>query len=70
VLPRLRLGNTVVEGAAVPLLYTGRVRIWQVLVLLLVALAVLGFTVAATPVGNDWWHDVGDWLRDLVGAGS
>lgn len=70
VLTRMRLGNTVVEGAAVPLLYTGRVRIWQVLVLLLVALAVLGFTVAATPVGNDWWHDVGDWLRDLVGAGS
>ena len=38
-----------------PALYTGRVRMWQVLLVLLVALAVLAFTIAATPIGNDWW---------------
>jgi uncharacterized membrane-anchored protein len=70
VLTRMRLGNTVVEASAVPLLYTGRVRIWQLLVLLMVAVAVLAFTVAATPVGNDGWDNVLHWLRDLPGVGS
>jgi uncharacterized membrane-anchored protein len=70
VLTRMRLGSTVVEASAVPLLYTGRVRIWQLLLILLLALAVLGFTLAATPVGNDWWHDVADWLRGRTGVGS
>lgn len=63
VLTRLRLGSTLVEADAVPLLYTGRVRGWHLLVVLLAALAVLAFTVAATPVGQDWWHD----LRDAWG---
>jgi len=58
VLTRLRLGTSVVDASSVPLLYTGRVRLWQVLLVLLVALAVLGVTVAATPIGNDWWHDL------------
>lgn len=56
VLTRMRLGTSVVEASAVPLLYTGRVRVWQLLVVLLATLAVLAFTVAATPIGNDWWH--------------
>jgi uncharacterized membrane-anchored protein len=56
VLTRLRLGGTVVEASAVPLLYTGRVRTWQVLLVLLAAVAVLAFTIVATPIGNDWWH--------------
>ncbi len=58
VLTRLRLGTTVVDAASVPLLYTGRVRTWQVLLVLLAALVVLGVTIAATPIGNDWWHDL------------
>lgn len=70
VLTRMRLGSTVVEASAVPLLYTGRVRVWQLLLLLLVALAVLAFTFAATPVGNEWWHDLVDRLPDWTGAGS
>jgi len=56
VLTRLRLGGSVVEGAVVPSLYTGRVRTWQLLLVVLIALAVLVFTIAATPIGNDWWH--------------
>ena len=62
VLTRLRLGTTVVDASSVPLLYTGRVRLWHVLLVLLAAVAVLGVTVAATPIGNDWWHD---WIHRL-----
>ena len=62
VLTRLRLGTTVVDASSVPLLYTGRVRLWHVLLVLLAAAAVLGVTVAATPIGNDWWHD---WIHRL-----
>lgn len=58
VLTRLRAGTTVVEGASVPLLYTGRVRRWQVALVALAAIAVLVVTVAATPVGHDWWHSI------------
>jgi uncharacterized membrane-anchored protein len=68
VLTRMRLGSTVVEGSSVPLLYTGRVRVWHVLLVLLVALVVLGFTIAATPIGNEWWHDLVDRLRDWTGG--
>jgi uncharacterized membrane-anchored protein len=56
VLTRLRAGATVVQGGSVPLLYTGRVRRWQVALVALAAVAVLAVTVAATPVGHDWWH--------------
>lgn len=58
VLTRMRLGTSVVESSAVPLLYTGRVRVWHLLLVLLVAVAVLVFTVAVTPIGNDAWHDL------------
>lgn len=58
VLVRLRLGSSLVEADAVPLLYTGRVRMWHLLLLLLVALAVLAFTVIATPIGHEWWTDL------------
>ncbi len=58
VLTRLRAGTTVVEGASVPLLYTGRVRGWHVVMIALAAVAVLAVTVAATPVGHDWWHSL------------
>lgn len=69
VLTRLRLGGTVVEASAVPLLYTGRVRRWHLAVVLLAAAAVLAFTVAATPVGQDLWRDFGDLLPESWGVG-
>jgi len=68
VLTRLRLGTTVVDASSVPLLYTGRVRLWQVLLVLLVALVVLGLTVAATPIGNDWWHHLRHHLPSRLGG--
>jgi uncharacterized membrane-anchored protein len=68
VLTRLRLGNTVVEASAVPLLHTGRVRKWQLALVLLAALAVLLATVVATPVGNDWWHHLVDGRPGWLGG--
>jgi uncharacterized membrane-anchored protein len=69
VLTRMRLGTSVVEAQAVPLLYTGRVRLWHLLVVLAATLAVLAFTLAATPIGNDWWHrHVAGQLSDLTGG--
>jgi uncharacterized membrane-anchored protein len=68
VLTRLRLGTTVVDASSVPLLYTGRVRLWQVLLVLLAALVVLGVTIAATPIGNDWWHDLRHHLPAQLGG--
>ena len=70
VLTRMRLGDSVVQASAVPLLYSGRVRLWQVLVVLVAALAVLGLAVAATPIGNDWWRDLEDQLRNRLGGNS
>jgi uncharacterized membrane-anchored protein len=66
VLTRLRVGSRLVEASAVPLLYTGQVRRWHLLVLLLAALLVLGLTVAATPIGNDWWQERSDGWSERV----
>lgn len=66
VLTRLRVGSSLVEASAVPLLYTGRVRRWHLLVLLLAAVLVLGLAVAATPIGNDWWQERADSWSDRV----
>ncbi|MBO9521179.1 MAG: hypothetical protein J7518_06535 [Nocardioidaceae bacterium] len=68
VLSRLRLGGRLVEADAVPLLYTGRVRRWQLALVLLAAVAVLAFTVAATPIGQDRWDQVRDHLPTWVGG--
>jgi uncharacterized membrane-anchored protein len=68
VLTRMRLGTSVVEASAVPLLYTGRVRLWLVLLVLLAAVVVLGVTIAATPIGHDWWRDLADGLPDWAGG--
>jgi uncharacterized membrane-anchored protein len=67
-LTRLRLGNTLVDAGAVPLLYTGRVRRWHLALVLLAAIAVLAVTVAATPIGNDWWHDLVDGRPGWLGG--
>jgi uncharacterized membrane-anchored protein len=68
VLTRMRLGTSVVDAGTVPLLYTGRVRMWQLLLVLVVAVGVLAFTVAATPVGHDWWRELSDGLPGWLGS--
>ncbi|MFL6159529.1 MAG: putative cytokinetic ring protein SteA [Marmoricola sp.] len=68
VLARLRLGSRLVEAAAVPLLYTGSVRRWHLLVVLLAAAAVLAYATAVTPIGNEWWHDLHRHLPGVLGG--
>ena len=58
VMARLRLGPRLVEADAVPLLYTGRVRRRHLGAVLLAAVGVLAYATAATPIGNEWWHDL------------
>ena len=62
-LTRLRVGQHLVDASAVPALYTGRVRGWHLLVILVVALLALWLAMATTPIGNVWWHDFGDWIQ-------
>ena len=58
-LTRLRLGLRLVEavGGAVAVHRPGT-RAGTSRCVLLAAAAVLAFTLAATPIGNDWWHDL------------
>ncbi len=62
-LTRLRVGQQLVDASAVPALYSGRVRTWHLLLILLVAVVALWLAMATTPIGNVWWHDVGDWIQ-------
>jgi len=59
---RLQVGSLLVEADALPQVYTGRVRPWQLALVLLAGLAVVAIAVALTPIGNEWWDDT---LRDL-----
>ncbi len=62
-LTRLRVGHRLVDASAVPALYSGRVRTWHLLLILFAALVALWLAMATTPIGNVWWHDVGDWTQ-------
>jgi len=65
-LTRLRIGTKLIDAKGVPQLYAGRVRLWQLLVVLLAGLVAVGVAVAATPVGSDWWHSIQAGLSDLI----
>ena len=51
-LTRLRVGPRLVDARNVPPLYAGRVRLWQLALVLLCGLVALGAAVATTPVGG------------------
>lgn len=57
-LTRLRVGPRLVDAAAVPQLYSGRMRWWYVLLVLLVGLVAVAVAIGTTPVGQDWWHQI------------
>ena len=65
-LTRLRVGPKLVDAKGVPRLYTGRVRLWQLALVLLAGFVALGLAVATTPVGSDWWSWVGDRLAAVL----
>jgi uncharacterized membrane-anchored protein len=68
-LTRLRVGPRLVDAAAVPQLYSGRMRWWYVLLVLLVGLLAVGVAIGTTPVGQDWWHQITTHLSSLNSKG-
>ncbi|MCL8026071.1 putative cytokinetic ring protein SteA [Nocardioides bruguierae] len=71
-LTRLKLGPRLVDAEAVPRLYSGRVRPWHLLAVMLAGLVALVAAVSTTPVGSGWseqWLDWGETAWDgLVAA--
>jgi len=57
-LTRLRVGPKLVDARAVSSLYQSRVRTWQLVLLALVGLLAVAGAIAATPVGQEWWHSL------------
>lgn len=58
-LTRLRVGPKLVDAKGVPQLYSGRVRLWQLVLVVLAGLIAVAVAVASTPVGEQWWSDAG-----------
>ena len=70
-LTRLKVGPRLVDATAVPHLYSGRVRPWHLLLVMLAGLVALVAAVATTPVGQEWldstWlESVRTWLADAL----
>jgi uncharacterized membrane-anchored protein len=65
-LTRLRVGPKLVDARGVPHLYSGRVRIWHLVAVLLAGVVALLVALAGTPVGQDWWDVVQTWLVDAT----
>ena len=65
-LTRLKLGPKLVDAAAVPYLYSGRIRPRHVLLVLLAGLVALAAALAVTPVGHEWADQLTTWLSDTV----
>jgi len=65
-LTRLRVGPKLVDAKGVPQLYSGRVRIWHLLVVLLAGVAALLVALAGTPAGHEWWETVSTWLDPVT----
>jgi uncharacterized membrane-anchored protein len=72
-LTRLRVGPRLVDAKGVHQLYSGRVRLWHLALVLLAGLVALGIAIAATPVGAAWWDDLAgafsdllDWIQGLI----
>ena len=57
-LSRLAAGPQLVDAAAVPTLYSGKVRVPHLLLALLVCVLVVAAAIATTDVGHDWLRDV------------
>ena len=62
-LTRLKVGARLVDAKAVPTLYSGQRRGPNVVPVLVAGLVALLAAIAITPVGQDWAHDVVDYLQ-------
>jgi uncharacterized membrane-anchored protein len=67
-LTRLRVGPRLVDAKAVPALYSGRVRTWHLLLVLLAGLAALLAAVLATPAGAELADRLGQWWDPVRGS--
>lgn len=65
-LTRLRVGPRLVDARSIPLLYAGRVRLWQLALVLLAGLIALGAAIVTTPVGEQWATEIWSLLKQLV----
>jgi uncharacterized membrane-anchored protein len=64
-LTRLKLGPRLVDAAAVPHLYSGRVRPWHLLLVMLAGFVALVAAISVTPVGQEWAQSLAATLSDL-----
>ncbi|GAA4363699.1 putative cytokinetic ring protein SteA [Nocardioides caricicola] len=64
-LTRLKVGHRLVDATAVPYLYSGRVRPWHLLLVMLAGLVALAAAVAVTPVGQEWAQQLNDTIQGL-----
>lgn len=62
-LTRLTVGHRLVDASAVPTLYSGRVRPRHVFLVLLVGLLALALAVGITPLGQEWYAQLTDWVQ-------
>lgn len=62
-LTRLTVGHRLVDASAVPTLYSGRVRPRHVFLVLLVGLLALALAVGITPLGQEWYAQLSDWVQ-------
>lgn len=65
-LTRLKVGPRLVDAHAVPYLYSGRVRPWHLLLVMLAGLVALAAAVGVTPVGQEWLDALTDSVTDLL----
>ena len=66
-LTRLKLGPRLVDAAAVPRLYSGRVRPHHLLLVMLAGLVALGAAVGVTPVGQEWFDQLSELFEGTLG---
>jgi uncharacterized membrane-anchored protein len=65
-LTRLRVGPRLIDAKGVPQLYSGRVRLWHLALVLLAGLLALAVAIGSTPGGEAWWQDLRGALTDLI----
>jgi uncharacterized membrane-anchored protein len=65
VLVRLKAGPRLVDATAVPQLYSGRVRPWHLLLVMIAGLVALAAAVGVTPVGREWADSISDTIQGL-----
>jgi uncharacterized membrane-anchored protein len=65
-LTRLRVGPKLVDAKGVPQLYSGRVRVWHLLAVLLAGVVALLVALAGTPAGQEWWDAAQAWFDDAT----